>query len=56
MKHLSILLILFALAVGCASKPSGPKPLSGLAIGSHCEAHHPTHVSGPDKGTDTCPV
>ncbi len=28
---------------------------SGLAVGESVTPFHPTHVSGPDKGTDTCP-
>ena len=31
-------------------------PDSGLAIGEHAPAHHPAHITGPDAGTDTCPV
>ncbi len=56
MRLYNLLLVLFAVAVGCAGAPAGPKPLSGLPIGARTEAHHPNHVSGPDKGTDTCPV
>lgn len=32
----------------------GPK--SGLAIGEMVSAFEPTHVTGPDAGTSTCPV
>lgn len=28
---------------------------SGLEVGEMVSAFHPTHVSGPDAGTDTCP-
>lgn len=28
---------------------------SGLAVGEMVTPFHPTHVAGPDKGTDTCP-
>ena len=28
---------------------------SGLKIGDFVSAFHPTHVTGPHKGTDTCP-
>lgn len=28
---------------------------SGLSTGEYVSPFHPTHVSGPDKGTDTCP-
>lgn len=28
---------------------------SGLNIGETLSAFHPTHIAGPDKGTDTCP-
>jgi len=28
---------------------------SGLEVGEMVTPFHPTHVSGPDKGTDTCP-
>lgn len=30
-------------------------PDSGLAVGESVTPFHPTHVTGPDKGTDTCP-
>lgn len=30
-------------------------PDSGLKVGEMVSAFHPTHVGGPDKGTDTCP-
>jgi len=26
------------------------------AIGGNTPAYHPQHVTGPDAGTDTCPV
>jgi protocatechuate 3,4-dioxygenase beta subunit len=29
---------------------------SGLEVGDMTSAFTPTHLSGPDKGTDTCPV
>jgi protocatechuate 3,4-dioxygenase beta subunit len=29
---------------------------SGVAKGEMLSAYHPTHVTGPDKNTDTCPV
>jgi protocatechuate 3,4-dioxygenase, beta subunit len=29
---------------------------SGLAVGDPCPAFEPTHVTGPDAGTATCPV
>lgn len=29
---------------------------SGLKLGEFMPAYEPTHVSGPDKGTQTCPV
>lgn len=28
---------------------------SGLSVGESVTPFHPTHVTGPDKGTDTCP-
>lgn len=31
-------------------------PDSGLKVGEITNAFEPHHVSGPDKGTDTCPV
>jgi len=31
-------------------------PDSGLKVGDLTSAFEPHHVSGPDKGTDTCPV
>jgi protocatechuate 3,4-dioxygenase beta subunit len=30
-------------------------PKSGLQPGETVSAFHPNHISGPDKGTDTCP-
>lgn len=30
-------------------------PESGLKVGEMVSAFHPTHIAGPDKGTDTCP-
>jgi len=30
--------------------------VSGLDLGQTLPAFHPIHVTGPDKGTDTCPV
>jgi hypothetical protein len=30
-------------------------PESGLNVGDRTPAFHPQHVSGPAKGTDTCP-
>ena len=36
--------------------PAGEAPLSGLAVGQSVEPWTPVHVSGPDKGTKTCPV
>lgn len=30
-------------------------PTSGLNVGERVSAFHPTHVAGPDAGTDTCP-
>lgn len=32
------------------------QPASGPAIGDGLPAFHPQHVTGPDAGTDTCPV
>lgn len=29
--------------------------VSGLGVGERVTPFHPTHVGGPDKGTDTCP-
>lgn len=31
-------------------------PTSGLKVGEMTSAFEPTHVAGPDKGTETCPV
>ncbi len=31
------------------------QPESGLKVGDRVPAFHPQHVSGPLKGTDTCP-
>lgn len=29
---------------------------SGVAVGGRMAAFDPTHVAGPDKGTNTCPT
>lgn len=34
----------------------GPGPDSGLKLGEFIPAYEPTHVSGPDYGTQVCPV
>lgn len=31
-------------------------PMSGLQPGEMTSAFEPTHIAGPDKGTETCPV
>lgn len=41
---------------GGAEKASAPEGIaSGLEVGEMVTPFHPMHVSGPDKGTDTCP-
>lgn len=35
---------------------AGPAPSSGVEKGATLPAYHPAHVTGPDKGTATCPV
>jgi len=29
---------------------------SGLSVGEMAPAHNPRHITGPDAGTDVCPV
>ena len=29
---------------------------SGLAVGANIPMMHPTHISGPNKGTTACPI
>ncbi|CAN0379134.1 unnamed protein product [Phaeothamnion confervicola] len=45
------LLLLLVLMTGAAFADA-----SGLNVGDKTPAHHPQHVTGPDAGTDTCPV
>lgn len=51
MRKLRVLLTLAVITVA-----SWAVPKSGPAIGDNLPAHHPQHVTGPDAGTDTCPV
>ncbi|MBN9415381.1 MAG: hypothetical protein J0I12_08060 [Candidatus Eremiobacteraeota bacterium] len=51
MRKFRVLLTLAVVAVA-----SWAVPKSGPAIGDKLPAHHPQHVTGPDAGTDTCPV
>lgn len=44
------------LALALVSVATWAVPQSGPAIGDHLPAHHPQHITGPDAGTDTCPV
>ncbi len=45
-----------ALTSNGAEKASAPAGIaSGLEVGEMVTPFHPMHVSGPDKGTDTCP-
>jgi polyisoprenoid-binding protein YceI len=39
-----------------APRATAEQPLSGLAVGQSIEPWTPVHVSGPDKGTKTCPL
>lgn len=47
-----VFLLLLLLAVWAQAEPV----TSGLKVGQRAPAHHPFHVTGPDAGTDTCPV
>ncbi len=51
MRNFRVLLMLAAVALA-----SWALPKSGPAIGDRLPANHPQHVTGPDAGTDTCPV
>lgn len=45
-----------ALAVSAiALNPGASEPKSGLAVGELVSAFHPSHVTGPLAGTDSCP-
>ncbi|MFN3729288.1 MAG: hypothetical protein ACK4XJ_06205 [Fimbriimonadaceae bacterium] len=44
-----------ALAVAVAVPAVAGSVDSGLKVGEMVTPFHPKHVSGPDKGTDTCP-
>jgi hypothetical protein len=46
----TLILLLLVTVAGFAQPQSGP------AIGDRLPAFHPQHVTGPDAGTDTCPV
>lgn len=45
-----ILLMFLLLCLGAAAENSGPP------VGTRLPAHHPQHITGPDAGTDVCPV
>lgn len=48
--------LLGSIAVMALALPAfASAPDSGLNVGEMVSAFHPTHVGGPDKGTDTCP-
>ena len=49
----ALLILLFAVSYH-AGKAQSLK--SGLDLGENCPAFDPYHVSGPDKGTRTCPM
>lgn len=52
MKTLTLLLLMLTIGASSYSQVAD----SGLAIGKDCPAFDPYHVSGPDKGTRTCPM
>lgn len=48
--------LLSGLSIAAFASVALAAPLSsGLNVGEYVSPFHPTHVSGPDKGTDTCP-
>ncbi len=49
--------MIWAVAAAALAIPAlaGSGEKSGLEIGEMVSAYHPTHLSGPDKGTDNCP-
>jgi hypothetical protein len=51
MRNLRVLLALMLVSLATWAVPQ-----SGPAIGERLPAHHPQHITGPDAGTDTCPV
>jgi protocatechuate 3,4-dioxygenase, beta subunit len=48
-------LTFLAIAVNKTDEPAKGVD-SGLRVGEMAPAYDPTHVAGPDKGTETCPV
>jgi protocatechuate 3,4-dioxygenase beta subunit len=57
MRKFIVLLILIASYTFASFGQATPSKLeSGLDIGENCPAFDPTHVSGPDHGTKTCPM
>ena len=44
------------LAVPFLATATSSRPKSGLPVGQAVSAFTPTHVTGPDAGTNTCPV
>jgi protocatechuate 3,4-dioxygenase beta subunit len=55
MKSIHKALLGFAVAVPLVAFAAGGAK-SGLAVGDMVSAFSPTHVTGPDAGTQTCPV
>ncbi|MCU0315527.1 MAG: hypothetical protein MUC92_02925 [Fimbriimonadaceae bacterium] len=47
--------IFAGMAVAAIALPAFAAVTSGLRAGDRVIPFHPTHVAGPDKGTDTCP-
>jgi len=54
MKTTSLFLTTLALALPLVASAHGTK--SGPGVGDMVSAFEPTHVTGPDAGTNTCPV
>jgi protocatechuate 3,4-dioxygenase beta subunit len=57
MKNFALLMALVVLSVWPLFGQAAPPGLeSGLEVGANCPAFDPTHISGPDHGTKTCPM
>lgn len=54
-QNLVAALALLAFPLLACDEPAVIDGESGLGVGEKVTPFHPYHVSGPDKGTDTCP-
>lgn len=52
----TILALLGSLTLAAMALAGPEAPTSGVGKGAALPAYNPSHVTGPDKGTSTCPV